>query len=358
MKELTATLNNALITRIKAPFLGSFILCYISLNIRGIVSFYIGTAEERKVILSNFEVFDFSKFAWTTDFFKSFFTSDFMSALYLVCVYIVLTQFLLPMLQTIINQQKLEIVTKPYQEQSAMEKEAHYNAMTKANEAKYRANDEYIKNKYDKELENWQIEKEEFIEKFKSQNEALATQTEQVSVHLKSVSDKVEKITVLTEELSEQKRKCHDLELRLDSTIAMASKEPKFNSDVENAISMANKVPKFNSDVENAIAAGSVPNYMKDILKVTGAGSMHDDMLKMTTAGSVPNYMKDILKVTGAGSMHDDMLKMTTAGSVPNYMKDISKVTGAGSMHNDMLKMTTAGSIPNYVNGIKLREDE
>jgi len=87
MNELKATLNDAIITRIKTPLLGSFILCYMSVNIKGIAYFYLGSLEERKIILANFELWDL----------------DLLWAFLLVFVFIVVTHFVFLILQIFLN---------------------------------------------------------------------------------------------------------------------------------------------------------------------------------------------------------------------------------------------------------------
>ncbi len=200
MKELKATLNDAIITRIKAPFLGSFILCYMSVNIKGIVSFYLGTLEERKTILSNFGLWNL----------------DLLWAFILVFVYIGLTQFALPKFQTIINEMKFEWVTKPHQIQSALDKKAHYDAIIDTNEAKYKSSEEYIKVKLDTQIGHWDDEKKALQDKVEKLEAVVTTKTDEAETAMELFHEKVTQISKITDESLELKKKISDLEIQID----------------------------------------------------------------------------------------------------------------------------------------------
>ncbi|QUM86323.1 hypothetical protein [Moritella sp. 28] len=207
MNELKATLNDAIITRIKTPLLGSFILCYMSVNIKGIAYFYLGSLEERKIILANFELWDL----------------DLLWAFLLVFVYIGLTQFVFPILQIFINKMKYERVTKPYQEQCALDKKAHYDAIIDANEAKYKSNEGYIKTKFDKELGRWGNEKFELYRKIEELDASLESGYGENKATVAELNEKKIQVSKITDESLELKRQVNDLKMQVDSMISKSN---------------------------------------------------------------------------------------------------------------------------------------
>ncbi|MEZ9625591.1 hypothetical protein [Aliivibrio fischeri] len=198
MKELINALIQASENRLKAPFLGSFILSWIAVNHIVVIEFLFSSSANKILLVKN-GVFD-----------------PLMDVIIPLLVALVYT-FGLPFLQGVIDKIKHKYVDGKRIIEHHWRRELEFKAQMKASEFQAKASYEYQQEKLKRDLNNWESQKEEFISRIDNLNSQIDTSTEQLDSikaelehKTKDLSEAREQVELLQEENKANQKQFQD----------------------------------------------------------------------------------------------------------------------------------------------------
>lgn len=194
MKELVNAITQATANRLKAPFLGSFILAWLIVN-RVFVVEFLFSSSEGKIELAKGGAFHL--------------TTDLIAPLGLALLY----TYGLPFIQFFIDKTKHRLIDKKRIEEHHGRRADEYKAQMVASEYQAKSSISYQQDKLNRDLDNWGQQREEYESRIENLNTQLDSGTEQltlITAELEKSNEElklnVEKVELLTKEREEQKR--------------------------------------------------------------------------------------------------------------------------------------------------------
>ncbi|MEZ9398967.1 hypothetical protein AB4393_23470 [Vibrio splendidus] len=194
MKELVNAITQATANRLKAPFLGSFILAWLIVNRVFAVEFLFNSSEGKIELVKG------SSFNLTT---------DLVAPLALAVLY----TYGLPFIQFFIDKTKHKLIDKKRIEEHHVRRADEYKAQMVASEYQAKSSLSYQQDKLNRDLDNWGQQREEYESRIENLNTQLESGTEQltlITAELEKSKEElklnVEKVEFLTKEREEQKR--------------------------------------------------------------------------------------------------------------------------------------------------------
>lgn len=188
MKELVNAITQATANRLKAPFLGSFILAWLIVN-RVFVVEFLFSSPEGKIELTKGSAFNL--------------ITDLIAPLGLALLY----TYGLPFIQFFIDKTKHKLIDKKRIEEHHGRRADEYKAQMVASEYQAKSSISYQQDKLNRDLDNWGQQREEYKSRIENLNTQLDSGTEQlalITAELEKAKQEhesnLEKIAVLTQE--------------------------------------------------------------------------------------------------------------------------------------------------------------
>ncbi|ENY6470503.1 TPA: hypothetical protein ACQYFN_000560 [Vibrio parahaemolyticus] len=169
MKELISALTHETVNRLKAPFLGSFILSWIAVNHSYVIEFLFSSSTS-KISLVKSSTFDFN--------------TDLLFPLIVALAY----TFALPFIQYWIDKLKHLLIERKRIQEHHERRADEYKAQMKASEYQAKSSLSYQQDRLNRDLDNWEQQRAVY----EDQIENLQTQINASTEQLKSVQDELE----------------------------------------------------------------------------------------------------------------------------------------------------------------------
>ncbi|WP_435247094.1 hypothetical protein ACMAZD_09825 [Vibrio sp. nBUS_14] len=194
MKELVNAITQASINRLRAPFLGSFILAWLAVNHVFVVEFLFSSSED-KIVLAKSNSLDFLR--------------DAFYPLGLALLY----TYGLPFIQHLIDGSKHRWIDRKRIADHHGRRADEYRLQMVASEYQAKSSLSYQQDKLNRDLDNWEQQREEYESRIENLNTQLESGTEQltlITAELEKTKQEqqlnAEKVEFLTKEREEQKR--------------------------------------------------------------------------------------------------------------------------------------------------------
>lgn len=194
MKELVNAITQASINRLRAPFLGSFILAWLAVNHVFVVEFLFSSSED-KIVLAKSNSLDFLR--------------DAFYPLGLALLY----TYGLPFIQHLIDGSKHRWIDRKRIADHHGRRADEYRLQMVASEYQAKSSLSYQQDKLNRDLDNWEQQREEYESCIENLNTQLESGTEQltlITAELEKTKQEqqlnAEKVEFLTKEREEQKR--------------------------------------------------------------------------------------------------------------------------------------------------------
>lgn len=170
MKDFVNAFTQAMANRLKAPFLGSFVLCWIAVNHKFIVEFIFSTSPE-KITLVQGSVFD----CWTDIFFP----------LGLAVLY----TFGLPVVQYVVDLAKRKLIDERRIEAKQSLRKFQYEQQRDAAQVQAEASLSYQQDKLNRNLQDWATERDNLNDEIDALKKDLADEKQQHTDHVASLTE-------------------------------------------------------------------------------------------------------------------------------------------------------------------------
>jgi len=192
LKELTSALGSVIKTRLSSPFLGSFILCWLGVNHKIILTYWSSEPLEKVIIIQKLN------FEWTTDLLYPF---------VLALIYI----FAIPSIQWVIDICKYKVIDRRRLKTKKEQDEEKFNFMAEVSSAEFKSQFSYQEKLHTQEFLDWskvREAQEKKIQSLNSQIESLGVSVGASKIENKEIKDLKEQFKTDVFEAMKARNEC------------------------------------------------------------------------------------------------------------------------------------------------------
>ncbi|WP_133405728.1 hypothetical protein [Parashewanella tropica] len=263
MKELVSAVSQTAANRLKSPIIGSFVLSWLAINHKAVLTFFFSSTEKKLEQLQHSTEFFIAEPSW-------YLSPPLMVIVYPFTLAIAYT-FLLPLIQHIVDSLKFDLIDLRRLEKKHENDLKKFKSLQTVSKAQAESSIDYWKEKLNRDLDNWDKKREEF----ESDLAYLRSEKHNLQTSLSSVSEIRES----------HEKKIKSLELELKETKSRLSKEKeRYISDIEEYSSNMASLVSSNKKLEDEFKAQTLitDNYEKLLQSLDKAEIQIEEEKKVT----------------------------------------------------------------------------